>query len=101
MALRKRRSRLRNRILALFVFCGLAASALAQDSGQSSFGRYTFSFGGGPGIGRGYVSNFVGNSWQGTVGGGYNFNRLFSADAEYMYYDLKLRPSVSQGQSLP
>ncbi len=92
---------MRNRILALFIFCGLAASVLAQDSTQSSLGRYTFSIGGGPGIGRGYVAGFVGNSVQATVGGGYKFNRLFSADAEYMYYDLDLRPSVEQGQSLP
>lgn len=92
---------MRNRILVWFVFCGLAAAALAQDSAPSGFGRYTFSFGGGPGIGRGYVANFVGNSWEGMVGGGYNLNRLLSVDAEYMYYDLNLRPGVSQGQSLP
>jgi hypothetical protein len=92
---------LRNRILVLVVFCGLAALASAQDSAQSSFGRYTFNFGGGPGIGRGIVSSFVGNSWQATAGAGYKINRLFSVDAEYMYYDLELRPSVSKAQSLP
>ena len=80
-----------NRILWWLVFCGLVTSAWAQ----SSFDRYTLNFGGGPGIGRGYVSGFVGNSLQGVAGGGINFNRLFSVDAEYMYYDLKLRPSVS------
>jgi len=96
---------LRNRILVLFVFCGLAASASAQDatqgSSQSGLGRYTINFGGGPGIGRTYVANFVGNSVQATVGVGYKLNRLFSVDAEYMYYDLDLRQSVKQGQSLP
>ena len=85
-----------HRILLLLVFCGVVASA----SAQSSFDRYTFNFGGGVGIGRGYVSNFVGDSFQGTVGGGINFNRLLSADAEYMYYDLKLRQSVSDEPGL-
>jgi hypothetical protein len=85
----------------LFVFFGLVAAASAQDSTQSSFGRFTLSFGGGPGIGRGYVASFVGNSVQATVGSGYNINRIFGVDAEYMYYDLDLWPSVSMGQSLP
>jgi len=88
---------LRNRILLLFVFCGLVASA----SAQSNFNRYTFNAGGGLGIGRDEVAAFVGNSPQFTVGGGMNFTRIFGADAEYMYYDLGLRPSVSQSQSLP
>ena len=97
MAPGNRRSRLRNRILLLFVFCGLVASA----SAQSNFNRYTFNAGGGLGIGRDEVAAFVGNSPQFTVGGGMNFTRMFAADAEYMYYDLGLRPSVSQSQSLP
>jgi hypothetical protein len=80
-----------------FVFCGLVASA----SAQSNFNRYTFNAGGGLGIGRDEVAAFVGNSPQFTVGGGMNFTRIFGADAEYMYYDLGLRPSVSQSQSLP
>jgi len=88
---------LRNRILLSFVFCGLVASA----SAQSNFNRYTFNAGGGLGIGRDEVAAFVGNSPQFTVGGGMNFTRMFAADAEYMYYDLGLRPSVSQSQSLP
>jgi len=88
---------LRNRILLSFVFCGLVASA----SAQSNFNRYTFNAGGGLGIGRDEVAAFVGNSPQFTVGGGMNFTRIFGADAEYMYYDLGLRPSVSQSQSLP
>lgn len=73
---------------------------MASAAAQSSFDRFTINVGVGPGIGRGYVGQFVGNSFQGTVGGGYNFNRLFSVDAEYMYYDLSLRPSVSQSQGL-
>lgn len=88
---------MRNRILFLLAFCGLVASA----SAQSNFNRFTFSAGGGLGIGRDDVAAFVGNSPQFTVGGGMNFTRMFGADAEYMYYNLGLRPSVSQSQSLP
>src|ERR1700675_2588409 len=96
LALRNRRSRLRNRILFLLVFCGLITSA----SAQSDFNRFNFTVGGGLGIGRGEVDNFVGNSYEGVVGGGVNFSRLFGVDAEYMYYDLGLRPSVSQSAHL-
>jgi hypothetical protein len=35
-----------------------------------------------------------------VVGGGVNFSRMFGVDAEYMYYDLGLRPSVSQSAHL-
>ena len=34
------------------------------------------------------------------LGGGRNFSRLFGVDAEYMYYDLPLKSTVSQSQSL-
>lgn len=87
---------MRNRILFLLVVCGHIASA----SAQSDFNRFNFTVGGGLGIGRGEVANFVGNSYHGVVGGGMNFGRMFGVDAEYMYYDLGLRPSVSQTQSL-
>ena len=87
---------MRNRILFLLVFCGLIASA----SAQSNFNRFNFTAGGGPGIGRGDVASFVGNSSQVVVGGGVNFSRMFGVDAEYMYYDLGFRPSVKQGQGL-
>ena len=87
---------MRNRIPFLLVFCGLITSA----SAQSNFNRFNFTVGGGLGVGRGEVASFVGNSYEGVVGGGVNFSRMFGADAEYMYYDLGLRPSVSQGQSL-
>jgi hypothetical protein len=87
---------LKNRILLLLVFCGLIASA----SAQSDFNRFNFTVGGGLGIGRGEVASFVGNSYEGVVGGGMNFSRMFGADAEYMYYDLGLRPSVSQSAHL-
>ena len=86
-----------NRILVFLAFCGIAASALAQ----SNFNRYNFTVGGGLGIGKDEVANFVGNSFQTTLGAGINFTRMFGADAEYMYYDLSFRPSVIQNQSLP
>lgn len=88
---------MKNRISFLVVFCGLIASA----SAQSNFNRYTFNAGGGLGVGRHEVADFVGESLHGVVGGGINFTRMFGADAEYMYYNLGLRPSVSQNQSLP
>jgi Outer membrane protein beta-barrel domain len=88
---------LSNRILVLLIFCGLVVSA----SAQSNFNHYNFTVGGGLGIGRSYVGAFVGNSYYGVVGGGINFSRMFGADAEYMYYDLSIRPSVINSQSLP
>lgn len=84
--------------LALFGLC--VASASAQD-GPSNFSRFNFDAGGGFGIGRGDVGNFVGTSYQGVAGAGLNFSRMFGANAEYMYYNLDLRSSVSQTQSLP
>lgn len=87
-----------NRIWLVLIVCGLAASATAQ---STDFNRFDFRAGGGLGIGRGYVSAFVGNSYHAEVGAGMNFSRLFGVDAEYMYYGLGLRPSVSQNQSLP
>jgi hypothetical protein len=83
-------------VLLVFFCCGLIASA----SAQSDFNRYNFNAGGGLGIGRSYVAAFVGNSYHGVVGGGMNFSRTFGVDAEYMYYDLTLRRSVSLNQSL-
>ncbi|MFZ1132029.1 MAG: outer membrane beta-barrel protein [Terriglobales bacterium] len=85
-----------NRILFLLVFCGLVASA----SAQSNFNRFNFTAGGGAGIGRGDVASFVGESYQGVVGGGINLNRWFGVDAEYMYYNLSFRPSVMNNQGL-
>jgi hypothetical protein len=96
LALRNRRSRLRNWTLLLLVFCGLVASAQEQPK----FNRFNFTAGGGLGIGRDDVAAFVGNSPQFTVGGGVNFTRMFGADAEYMYYDLGFRPSVENNQGL-
>ncbi len=87
---------MRNRILFLLVFCGLVGWA----SAQSNFNRFNFTVGGGLGIGRGEVAAFAGNSYHGEAGGGVNFSRMFGVDAEYMYYGLGLRPSVSQSRSL-
>jgi hypothetical protein len=78
----------------LLVFCALITSA----SAQLDFNRFNFTVGGGLGIGRGEVASFVGNSYHGVAGGGMNFSRMFGVDAEYMYYDLGLRPSVGQSQ---
>jgi hypothetical protein len=82
--------------LCLLAFCGIVATA----SAQSDFNRFNFTAGGGLGIGRGDVASYVGNSFQGTVGGGVNLSRLFGVDAEYMYYGLGFRPGVTQSQGL-
>ncbi len=86
-----------NRVLSLFLFCLLVASA----SAQPSFTRYNFTVGGGIGIGKDDVASYVGNSPEVTFGAGMNFTRLFAADAEYMYYDLDFRPNVIKSQGLP
>ena len=90
---------MRIRILFLLVFCGLIASASAQEYG--SFSHYNFTAGAGVGIGRGDVSQFVGTSFNGVLGAGWNFNHIFGVDGEYMYYDLGFKPSVIHDQSLP
>lgn len=88
---------MRNRILFLLTFCGLIISA----SAQSNFNRFNFTAGGGFGLGRGDVGSFVGSSDFGVAGGGVNFNRMFGVDAEYMYYNLDFKPSVTRNQFLP
>jgi len=90
-----RRSRLRNCVLCFIAFLGFS---LATASAQSSFNRYNFDIGGGLGIGKGDVANFVGHSYFGEVGGGLNFSRMFGFNGEYMYYDLPLKTGwVNQG----
>ena len=88
--------RLRNRILLLLTVCGFIVSA----SAQSDFNRFNFTAGGGLGIGRHDVANFVGNSYFEVAGGGVNFSRMFGVDAEYMHYDLGFRPSVTRSANL-
>jgi hypothetical protein len=96
---------LRNRTLIFAAFFGLTvleffgASAMAQ-SVPPSFPHYNFDVGGGVGIGRGAVGQFVGNSNFAMGGGGINVSRLFGFSAEYMYYDMGIRPSVRQSQNL-
>jgi len=97
----KRRLGLSNRIWLLLFFCGLAASASAQDTpARSNFERYNFTAGGLVGLGRDDVAAFVGTSPQVTFGAGMNFTRLFGVDAEYMYYGLGFKQSVILSQAL-
>lgn len=96
---------MQKRTLVLLGFLGLtflgwyATSAQAQEA-QPSFPRYNFNVGGGVGIGRGAVGQFVGNSNFLVGGGGLNVSRMFGFSAEYMYYDLGIKPSVRESQSL-
>jgi len=87
---------LSNRILAFVIFFGVMASA----QGRPAFNRFTYNGGIGLGIGKDDVASYVGNSFNGVAGAGFNFSRLFGVDAEYMYYDLNFRPGVKQSQSL-
>ena len=91
---------MRNRTFVILLFFGLTLAG-TKSEGQSPFPRYNFNAGGGLGIGQGAVSSFVGNSFEATAGGGLNFNRIFGFSAEYMYYNLNLRPSVSNDENLP
>lgn len=91
----------RNRTLFFLIFLGLAATlAGAQTETQRNFPRFNFNAGGAFGVGRGDVGGFVGNSFAGVAGAGWNFSRWFGVSAEYMYYDMPLRPSVARNQSL-
>jgi len=87
---------LSNRILLLVFFCGLVASA----SAQLNFDHLTFNAGGGLGLGRDTVSALVGNSAQVEAGAGIKLNRLFSVDAEYMYYNLGFKQTLKDNDQL-
>jgi len=89
------------RIFFLLVFCGLVATAPATAQSLSFLDGYNYSVGGGVGIGRSYVGAFAGDTPFGVATFGKTFGRFFGADAEYMYYDLGLRPSVEFNQGLP
>ncbi|MGA9527966.1 MAG: outer membrane beta-barrel protein [Terriglobales bacterium] len=92
---------MRNRTLLLLFFVGMiATSARAQFEGQSHYPRFNFNAGGGYGIGRGDVGQFVGNSFFGVGGAGMNFGRVFGFSGEYMYYDLGIRSNVRETQGL-
>jgi hypothetical protein len=89
---------LRKRTLVWMIFSALSvASAAAQ---TPSFPKYNFEIGGGYGIGRGAVGQFVGDSYQVEAGAGMNFTHIFGFDAEYMYYNLDLKQSVANSQSI-
>jgi len=90
-----------NRTLFFVIVLGLAGVTAAQTTdGQRNFPRFNFNAGGAFGIGRGDTGAFVGNSFAGVAGAGWNFSRLFGVNAEYMYYDLSFRPTVARQQNL-
>jgi len=89
---------LSHRVLCFVAFLGFS---IVTASAQSNFKRFNFDVGGGLGIGRGDVGKFVGGSYFGVAGGGLNVSRMFGFNAEYMYYDLPLKPSVIQQQGIP
>ena len=89
-----------NRTLFFVILLGMTGLAAAQTEGQRNFPRFNFNVGGAFGVGRGDTAAFVGNSFAGVAGAGWNFSRLFGVSAEYMYYDLNFRPTVAFQQNL-
>ena len=80
------------RILLLGSFLALFLTAA---SGQQ-FHRYTLNAGGGPGINRAQINSFLSNSYHFSGGAAYNLNRLFSLQAEYMYYNMPFQSAITQ-----
>jgi len=95
--LRNRWSRTLFCVILIGCMAGLAG---AQTEEKRNFPRFNFNAGGSFGIGRGDMGAFVGNSFAGVGGAGWNFNRWVGVDAEYMYYNMSFRPSVARGESL-
>jgi len=89
-----------NRTLCCVIFLGLLAASAAAQTEERNFPRFNFNVGGAFGVGRGDTASFVGNSFAGVAGAGWNFSKLFGVSAEYMYYDLSFRPSVALHQQL-
>lgn len=84
-----------HRALVLLVLLGLFVVAA---SAQSNVPRFNFDVGMGLGIGKGDVGRFVGASYQGEAGAGINLSRMFGVNAEYLYYDLTMKNSVTMQQ---
>ena len=90
-----------NRTLFFLIFFALVVALTgAQTEEKRNFPRFNFNVGGGEGIGRGDAGAFSGNSFFAVGGAGWNFNKIFGVSAEYMYYDLPIRPSVALAQKL-
>jgi hypothetical protein len=89
---------LRKRTLLWMIFAAISIGSAAAQT--PTFPRYNFDVAGGIGLGRGDVGRFVGDSYQFEAGAGLNFNRMFGFNAEYMYYNLDLKQSVANGQSI-
>ena len=78
--------------LAAMIFLGLAVSAHAQDD----YSRWLFNIGGGIGFPQGDLGSFVNNGANFVVGGGYNFDRHFGIDTEFMWHDLPINSATKQ-----
>jgi opacity protein-like surface antigen len=99
MSSRLRGSRLSKRLFLLLGFCVLFFAAA---SAQQQPPRFTFNAGGGLGLNRGAIGSYTSSSYHGVAGGGVNLSRLFSLDAEYMYYNLPFKSVYTKTpQGLP
>jgi len=85
---------LTKRMLLLLYFC---AWGIAGASAQN-FNHFNFNVGGGYGGATGDVGKLTGASYNGVVGGGWNFSRRVGVKAEYMYYNLSFKDSVKLDQ---
>ncbi len=83
------------------LFCFLVGVLGVTSATAQQFKRFNFNVGGGFDFPLTDMAKFTQHSYQGTVGGGVNLNRLFGVNAEYMYDNLSFKDSVINGQSLP
>jgi hypothetical protein len=87
---------IRTRIAAIvMVFLSPLAAVEAQDT------RYNFNIGGGIGFPLGDLSSFINDGANFVVGGGYNVNRHFSTNGEFMWQDLPVNSSTKQALNTP
>jgi hypothetical protein len=75
---------------------GLVNAARAQDEH-----KFNFNIGGGIGFPQGELSNFANAGGNFVVGGGYNFNRYFSTNGEFMWHDLPINSGTKEALQTP
>ena len=74
----------------LILLTALFALVSARIAHAQDFEKFNFNIGGGVGFPQGDLSNFVNTGGNFVVGGGYNFNRYFSTNGEFMWHDLPI-----------
>jgi len=77
--------------LVIMILLGALVSAHAQD-----YSKFNFVIGGGPGFPLGDMSSFADTGGHFLVGGGFNFNKIFGLDTEFMWHDLPINSATRQ-----